>query len=111
MGVKTQGQRVMPNADVYLISAEIDQPARYGRPTAERVRDTRAGWWQVTTPDGYVGSLNPQIHNVVEHEDGTITVTPSSASCSTAPGAASDEFAGASRIWTGRPLTPPRAFT
>ena len=77
MGIKTQGQRVMPNADGYLDPAEINKPACYGRATAERVRETRSGWWEVTTPDGHVGSLNPQVHNVVEHEDGTITVTPS----------------------------------
>lgn len=76
MGVKTQGVRVMPNADGYL-PRDIDKPAHYGRATADRVRETRAGWWEVTTPDGHVGSLNPQVHNVVEHEDGTITVTPS----------------------------------
>lgn len=87
MGMKTQGLRVMPNTEGYLDPAEIDQPARYGRATAERVRETRAGWWQVTTPDRHVGSLNPQVHHVVEHEDGTITVTPSIDMSKRVPGA------------------------
>lgn len=77
MGERVQGTRVMPNADGYLDPAEINKPARYGRAIAERVRETRSGWWEVTTPDGHVGSLNPQVHNVIEHDDGTITVTPS----------------------------------
>ena len=74
---EVQGIRVYPNPDGYLDPAEINKPAHYGRATADRVRDTRIGWWEVTTPDGMVGSLSPQVHNVVEHEDGTITVTPS----------------------------------
>lgn len=77
MGEKVQGQRVMPNDDGYLDPAEINKPARYGRATAERVRDSRAGWWEVTTPDGHVGSLNPEVHKIEEHDDGTITVSPS----------------------------------
>lgn len=31
--------------------------------------------WMVRTPNGHVGSLDR--HDVVEHEDGTITVSPS----------------------------------
>jgi hypothetical protein len=34
-------------------------------------------WWQVYAPDGSCCSLNPAIHSVTEHEDGTITVQPS----------------------------------
>ncbi len=64
-------------ADGWLDPAEIDRPARYGRATAPRAQKSRAGGWQVTTPDGHVGSLNPDVHHVEEHEDGTITVTPS----------------------------------
>jgi hypothetical protein len=72
----TQGVRVWPNADGWLDPKEIDKPARYGRATAERAKGA-AGDWQVTTPDGHVGRLNPQVHTVEEHEDGTITVSPS----------------------------------
>jgi hypothetical protein len=76
MGAITQGQRVMPNEDGWLVPSEIDKPARYGRATADKATGS-SGWWQVTTPDGHVGSLNPEIHKVDEHDDGTITVTPS----------------------------------
>lgn len=34
-----------------------------------------AGTWAVTTPNGRLGSIAK--HTVVEHEDGTITVSPS----------------------------------
>lgn len=37
-------------------------------------RDER-GWWNCCSPNGRVGMLTE--HEVVEHEDGTITVTPS----------------------------------
>lgn len=71
------GARIYPESNGYLDPAKIDQPACYGRATAPRVQGSAAGWWQVTTPDRHVGSLNPAVHTVVEHEDGTITVTPS----------------------------------
>lgn len=71
-----QGTRVMPDANGWL-GRDIDKPGHYGRATNERVLGTRTGWWEVTCPDGSVGSLNPEVHTVVEHEDGTITVTPS----------------------------------
>lgn len=77
MGQITQGHRVMPNADGWLEPAEINQPSRYGRATNERVIGKRTGWWEVTAPDGSVGSLDPGIHTITEHEDGTITVSPS----------------------------------
>jgi len=68
--------RVYPNADGWLDPKEIDKPSRYGRATNARAQG-RIGWWQVTTPDGHVGSLNPEVHAVVEHPNGTITVSPS----------------------------------
>lgn len=71
-----KGVRVYPNEDGWLEPAEIDRPARYGRATSPAARGG-AGWWQVTTPDGSVGCLNPAVHSIEEHEDGTITVTPS----------------------------------
>lgn len=33
--------------------------------------------WQVRAPDGRVGSIRPEVHTVEEHEDGTITMSPS----------------------------------
>ena len=77
MGIKVQGRRVMPNADGWLNPSDINKPASYGRATNSRVVGQRTGWWEVTTPDGHVGSLNPDIHTVLEHDDGTITVNPS----------------------------------
>lgn len=75
MGQITQGRRVMPNEDGWL-TREADEPATYGRATSPRATG-RIGWWQVAAPDGSVGSLNPAIHTIEEHEDGTITVSPS----------------------------------
>lgn len=72
---ETPGVRVQPRADGYL---DPNMPlASYGRPTAARVQGTRSGWWQVRAPDGSGGSLNPEVHTIDEHEDGTITVRPS----------------------------------
>lgn len=38
-------------------------------------RDPRNGLWYCVTPNGRMGNLGG--HTVVEHEDGTITVSPS----------------------------------
>lgn len=73
----TQGTRVLPNADGWLDSKAINAPASYGRCTNPRTQGGRTGWWMVTAPNGDVGSINPDIHSVIEHEDGTITVAPS----------------------------------
>lgn len=35
------------------------------------------GIWYVVAPDGGCGALLPSKHTVFEHEDGTITVSPS----------------------------------
>lgn len=43
------------------------QPGDYTQPFQNR--------WVIVTPNGAVGSLGK--HNVTEHEDGTITVSPS----------------------------------
>lgn len=74
---ETVGMRVWPDTRGYLAPSEIDRPASYGRATADRVRGSAAGYWQVTTPDGHVGRLSPAIHSITEHDDGTITVHPS----------------------------------
>ncbi len=36
-----------------------------------------AGVWYLMDPTGRVGALIPLLHQVIEHEDGTITVKPS----------------------------------
>lgn len=33
--------------------------------------------WYAMAPNGHSGALLPNIHNVIEHEDGTISVSPS----------------------------------
>jgi hypothetical protein len=77
MGTDMPGTRVLPDADGWLDPAEINRPGCYGRATNPRVIGRRTGWWEVTTPDGHLCSLNTDVHTVVEHEDGTVTVTPS----------------------------------
>jgi len=60
--------------------ADEEQPGDYGRlkRTLEQVlMHDRMLWWSVKAPDGSGCSLNPNIHHVTEHEDGTITVSPS----------------------------------
>ena len=57
------GRRVYPNAEGHLVMAEGD----YGL-------DPHAGW-MVRPPGCHAGSISK--HTVVEHEDGTITVSPS----------------------------------
>lgn len=61
---KTVGKRHDLEEDDYSL-----EPGEYGR--------NLEGLWycRVPAPDFYTGGIN--IHKVVEHEDGTITVTPS----------------------------------
>lgn len=68
------GRRVMPSPDGWL--KDLTQPGDYGRIT-KPVGSPRMMWWQVIAPDGTQGTLNPSVHSVTEHEDGTITVSPS----------------------------------
>jgi hypothetical protein len=35
------------------------------------------GGWIIRDPDGRIGWLHPSKHQVIEHQDGTITVSPS----------------------------------
>lgn len=72
-----QGIRVYPNEEGWLDPQEMAKPGAYGRATNPAVLGKRTGWWEVTAPDGHVGSLDPSLHTVTEHEDGTITVAPS----------------------------------
>lgn len=60
-------------------NSDLPKPGEYGR-------DARGNWYGMT-PNGHLANL--RAHSVTEHEDGTITVTPSilvsrpSAQCST----------------------------
>lgn len=60
----TQGRRVYPREDGHLYLAEGD----YGF-------DPAVGWWEVRPPGCHGGSIRN--HQVTEHKDGTITVSPS----------------------------------
>ncbi len=96
---ESPGHRVMPNAEGWLDPSEIARPGAYGRVDVQKVLAGQVArgypitaehpWcdWQVTTPDGHGGRLSPQIHQVVEHENGTITVTPSIDMSQRVPGA------------------------
>lgn len=71
-----QGRRIMPNVDGWI--DPNFQPGDYGRCTAPTVKpNSSLSWWQVCAPDGSHGCLDPKLHTIIEHEDGTITVTPS----------------------------------
>lgn len=72
-----KGTRVYPNKKGFLDHAAMSVPGAYGRATAEQLKGTSLEWWQLTTPDGHMGCLDPMVHSVVEHDDGKITVTPS----------------------------------
>jgi hypothetical protein len=71
-----QGRRVLATPEGFLRG--MNQPGDFGRVTAEMPKGCeRQLWWQVIAPDGSQCSLNPDIHSVEEHGDGTITVQPS----------------------------------
>lgn len=60
--------------------ADEDRPGDYGRlkRTLGQVHGSaRMLWWSLKAPDGSVCSLNPNMHHVIEHDDGTISVSPS----------------------------------
>jgi hypothetical protein len=64
IGDRTQGHRVIvENNDNFLF-----QPGDYGKLPS-------SGIWWIRPPRGSMGSIEE--HIVVEHEDGTITVSPS----------------------------------
>jgi hypothetical protein len=83
------GTRVYPSADGWLDPAQIHKPGAYGRVDVEKAIASCAAtgraitgdhpWmhWEVTTPDGLTGRLDPTVHTVIEHENGTISVIPS----------------------------------
>jgi hypothetical protein len=80
------GRRVQPDENGWLTTPF--QPGDYGRASPHRMADGseispafaeafRVAWWQVRCPNGHSGCLSPDVHTVTEHEDGTITVSPS----------------------------------
>ena len=77
-----KGARVLPDTEGWLDEDQMKLPGAYGQPdegeaTADDGPDSPFRRWQITTPSGDRGALNPAKHQVIEHEDGTITVKPS----------------------------------
>jgi hypothetical protein len=73
-----KGTRVFPNALGFI--EPIALPGDYGRLTLSLSQVHGFAdqlWWQVRAPDGSTCKLDPSVHTVTEHEDGTITVMPS----------------------------------
>ncbi len=68
------GKRIYPKESGYLPAL---QEGDYGRINQELDVKKFFKWWHGTAPDGSGFSLNPKVHKVKEHQDGTITVTPS----------------------------------
>ncbi len=66
-GAVTQGRRLAE----YPCDGELE-PGDYCKGPPER----GGGWW-LKTPAGWEGRVGVTAHRVVEHEDGTITVSPS----------------------------------
>jgi hypothetical protein len=57
-------------------------PGRYAQPgdyckVPDGVDPRGNGWWYIVDPTGGAGALDPAIHTITEHEDGTVSVTPS----------------------------------
>jgi hypothetical protein len=69
-GDTMQGRRLPDGAKWYGDDPDAAQPGDYGRV----LQDGEWGW-RCRTPNGYGGDLRN--HNVIEHENRTITVSPS----------------------------------
>lgn len=72
------GRKVPNDKDGFMV--DFGKPGDYGRiiRTMEQVHGfLEQLHWQVCAPDGSSCRLNPEIHQVSEHRDGTISVHPS----------------------------------
>ena len=74
-----KGRRIYAGDDGYLPNLK---PGDYGRTDPAKMPQSvpegfRTLYWQICAPNGHHGCLDPKIHTIVEHEDGTITVSPS----------------------------------
>jgi len=61
---KTQGKRIY-----------VNDPNEFWLAKGEYGREPETGIWYANSPNGHVGNLSN--HTVTEHDDGTITVSPS----------------------------------
>lgn len=66
-----KGRRVPPDEKGWLPPL---QPGDYGHADVPAYRGTRICWWIVRAPNGAECSLDPGVHKLAEHEDGTLTV-------------------------------------
>jgi len=66
MSATTQGRRVYPIDEAIF---PLDGPGTYGK-------DAEGSWWVHVPIEGATGA-RISLHTVTEHEDGTITVSPS----------------------------------
>lgn len=76
--VAVRGRRAPVDKDGFFV--DFGRPGDYGRlvRTMEQVHGFMEQLhWQVTAPDGSSCRLDPEIHDVTEHSDGTISVHPS----------------------------------
>jgi hypothetical protein len=78
-----QGKRVANYGEACRSEGEGFIPGTYW--PGRELSDGRIEWW-IVMPDGVIGSLSPDKHTVTEHEDGTITVSPSILSTQAAHG-------------------------
>lgn len=67
MDDEMQGERVHPDEGADFLYELSKKPGAYGTADGE--------CWFATTPNGLLGNLGN--HTVTEHQDGTISVTPS----------------------------------
>lgn len=76
------GRRIPADASGFIKANTMEIPGSYGKPTFDFVAKygaglARNGWWDIRCPDGSSCLIDPTIHTVTEHEDGTITLFPS----------------------------------
>lgn len=74
MSETMQGKRVYANSEGWLPSLA---PGEYGKATHKDVVNTYLDRWIARCPDGSNIAINPHVHKIIEHDDGSISVTPS----------------------------------
>jgi hypothetical protein len=64
-GETRQGQRLYSLKDDW---SDLLEGCYYKLPSGE---------WAIYPPGGNFGTISPKVHSITEHEDGTVTMTPS----------------------------------
>jgi hypothetical protein len=65
----------LPDIDLHEWHADAD-PGTYFKLLRDKA-DTTHQLWGIVAPNGNVGTISSQIHTITEHEDRSITVSPS----------------------------------